>query len=76
MRWADALVEGLRKAELRHIPYVADAPLDHVIRRLAADPFFHLLPLSREDEGVGVLIGAHLAGQGGALLMQSSGFGQ
>jgi sulfopyruvate decarboxylase alpha subunit len=73
--WADDVVAAFREQEIRLIAYVADRVLAPAIERMAADPYFHLVCLTREEEGVGVLAGGYLGGMRGALLLQSSGFG-
>jgi sulfopyruvate decarboxylase alpha subunit len=54
---------------------VADSVLAPIIRRMEHDPFFRVVTLTREEEGIGVVTGAYLGGTRSALLMQSSGFG-
>jgi sulfopyruvate decarboxylase alpha subunit len=76
LAWADDVVEAFRSQQVRLVVYVADKVLVPVLDRIAADPQqFRLVPLTREEEGVGILAGAFLGGVRGALLMQSSGFG-
>ena len=43
--------------------------------RSLADPDVHSIALTTEEEGVAVVAGAHLGGEKGVLLMQSSGVG-
>jgi sulfopyruvate decarboxylase subunit alpha len=50
-----------------------DASLAKLIEGLNADKHFIHVPLSREEEGVGVCTGANLAGKRCALLMQNAG---
>ncbi len=47
------------------------APL---IKRLAADSYFTMISPAREEEAVGIVTGAYMAGMRGILLMQTSGF--
>ena len=75
MPWADDVAAVFREQEIRLIAYVADRVLAPAIARMAADPYFHLVCLTREEEGLGVLAGGYLGGMRGALLLQSSGFG-
>lgn len=49
--------------------------LARLIDKLAADPSIIYTPVSREEEGVGMACGAHLAGRRPAIVMQNSGFG-
>jgi sulfopyruvate decarboxylase alpha subunit len=54
---------------------VPDAGHARLIRRCEADNDITLVPLTTEEEGIGLLTGAWLGGQKGVLLMQSSGVG-
>lgn len=73
--WHNDIVAGLRANDIRLIAHVADSVLAPIIRLLEADPFFQVVGLTREEEGIGVLTGAYLGGTRGALLLQHSGFG-
>ncbi len=48
--------------------------LVHLIRMAEDDPEMTLVRLAKEEEGVGISAGAHLAGVKSALLMQNHGF--
>ena len=48
--------------------------LVHVIRMAEEDPEMKLVRLAKEEEGVGISAGAHLAGVKSAMLMQNHGF--
>ena len=48
---------------------------DAFIKAVHADPFFTAFPTAREEEAVGIVSGAWMAGMRGAVLMQTSGFG-
>ncbi|RMH29996.1 MAG: sulfopyruvate decarboxylase [Planctomycetota bacterium] len=48
--------------------------LVHLIRLADDDPGVTLVRLAKEEEGVGVSMGAHLAGARSAMLMQNHGF--
>ena len=75
MHWSELVHERLRANEVRLIAHVPDQVLAPLVRRLEADPYFEVVPLTREEEGIGVLCGGHIGGMRGALLMQSSGLG-
>ena len=47
--------------------------LVHLIRMAEDDPSMILVRLAKEEEGVGVSMGAHLAGMRSAMLMQNHG---
>ena len=75
MSWVDVVHERLRAHEVRLVAHVPDQVLAPLVRALEADPFFEVVPLTREEEGVGILSGGYLGGARGALLLQSSGLG-
>ena len=57
---------------MAHVPDTAHAPL---IRMCEAQNDIDVVPLTTEEEGVGLLCGAWAGGRRGVLLMQSSGVG-
>ncbi len=73
--WRDDIVRALKENNISLIAHVADTVLAPIIIKLEADPFFHVVTLSREEEGIGLLSGAYLGGKRGAILLQSSGLG-
>ena len=73
--WPKAIHEVLRGAGIRQIAFVPDAGHARLIRLCGADPGMRLVPLTTEEEGIGLLAGAWLGGERGVLLMQSSGVG-
>lgn len=72
--WEELVVDVLRENEVSLITYVPDRVLGKLIECLHADPFFTVLSPAREEEAVGIVAGAYLAGQRGVVLMQTSGF--
>ncbi len=75
MNWTDIVLDRLKANNLETVCYVPDIVLASLITRTEVDPFFTVVPLTREEEGVGVLTGSYLAGQRGLLMMQVSGLG-
>ena len=75
MSWQDTLIESLRKYECRVISYVGDSVVAPVINRLEDDPYFTVVPATREDEAIGIVTGAYLCKTRGAVFLQSSGVG-
>lgn len=73
--WHEIVHERLRAHGVSVVAHVPDAVLTPLIRALEADEAVEVVPLTREEEGVGVLSGAYLGGRRGALLLQSSGLG-
>jgi sulfopyruvate decarboxylase subunit alpha len=66
--------EALRSAGVRICSALPETWLVHLIRMAEDDPAMTLVRLAKEEEGVGVSMGAHLAGVRSALLMQNHGF--
>ena len=73
--WPDEIYRVLRDFDVTQFAYVPDAGHKVLIDRSLADPDVHSVALTTEEEGVGLLAGAHLGGGRGVLLMQSSGVG-
>jgi sulfopyruvate decarboxylase alpha subunit len=73
--WQDSLYSLLRDNDVDIFSYVPDAGHRILIDRSLADSDVHSVPLTTEEEGVGVCVGAHLGGKRAVLLMQSSGVG-
>ena len=73
--WPDAIYQVLREFGVTQFAYVPDAGHKALINRSLDDPDVHSVALTTEEEGIGLLAGAHLGGGRGVLLMQSSGVG-
>lgn len=73
--WPAEVYRVLREHGVRQFAYVPDAGHKHLINAAIADPDVHAIPCTTEEEGVGIVAGAHLGGDLGVLLMQSSGVG-
>src|SRR5947209_20429446 len=73
-RNSKVVYEGLKAADIRLCSALPETWLVHLIRMAQDDPDMILVRLAKEEEGVGVSIGAHLAGMRSALLMQNHGF--
>lgn len=67
---------GLKAAGARIISALPETALVHLIRLVEEDPEMRLVRLAKEEEGIGIAAGAHLAGARSALLMQNHGFFQ
>src|SRR5919198_537800 len=66
--------EALKSAGVRICSALPETWLVHLIRMAEDDPAMTLVRLAKEEEGVGVSMGAHLAGARSAPLMQNHGF--
>ena len=75
IRWPDAIYDHFKRVGIRQVGYVPDAGHSRLIKRICDDPEIADVVLTTEEEGVGLVAGAHLGGQRAALLMQSSGVG-
>lgn len=73
--WPGIIYGILRSARVRQVGYVPDSGHTELIRACNDDPDIACISLTSEEEGIGLLSGAWLGGQSGALLMQSSGVG-
>src|SRR5580692_7567932 len=72
--WHEIVLQTLKRNDIRLVPYVPDRVLTRLIKEVHADPFFTTFPTAREEEAVGIVSGAWMAGMRGAVLMQTSGF--
>jgi sulfopyruvate decarboxylase alpha subunit len=72
--WEATVIRVLKANDVRLVTYVPDKVLAPLIRQLHADSFFSVVSAAREEEAVGIVTGAYLAGQRGIVLMQTSGF--
>ena len=66
--------DALKEAGVRLISALPETWLVHLIRLAEDDPDVTLVRLAKEEEGVGISMGAHLAGVKSAMLMQNHGF--
>ena len=66
----DALVAN----GVRLVSALPETWLVHLIRMAEDDPAMILVRLAKEEEGVGISMGAHMAGVRSAMLMQNHGF--
>ena len=73
--WRDGVFAALQAAAIRQVGYVPDAGHARLIELCRADTEIRAVPLTSEEEGIGLAAGAWLGGQRAALLMQSSGVG-
>jgi sulfopyruvate decarboxylase alpha subunit len=74
MTWADKFLQCLKANDVRLVAYVPDNVLTPLIGAAGADNSFVSVGATREDEAVGTLAGAYMAGMRGVALMQTSGF--
>jgi sulfopyruvate decarboxylase subunit alpha len=70
---ARLIVAGLKEAGVNLVASVPDINMMQLINLLYEDGEIAHVPVGREEEGIGVCTGAHLAGKQPALLMQNGG---
>jgi sulfopyruvate decarboxylase subunit alpha len=68
------IYEALKACDVKIMSALPETWLVHLIRMADEDPDMTLVRLAKEEEGVGISAGAHLAGVNSALLMQNHGF--
>ena len=60
--WDETLVRVFKANEIRLVAYVPDKVLAPLIKRLHADDYFTVICPAREEEAVGIVSGAYMAG--------------
>ena len=73
--WTHCIIEQLKAYNIRFLSYVPDTIIEQVLKLARQDAFFDILPLAREEEGIGVVTGQYVGGQRGAVLLPTSGMG-
>jgi sulfopyruvate decarboxylase alpha subunit len=73
--WPAEVHRELAAAGVRVVGYVPDAGHKRLIELCQADANMRAVPLTTEEEGIGLAAGAWLGGEKTVLLMQSSGVG-
>jgi sulfopyruvate decarboxylase subunit alpha len=68
------IYSALKDAGVRVVSALPETWLVHLIRMAEDDREMTLVRLAKEEEGVGISAGAHLAGVKSAMLMQNHGF--
>jgi sulfopyruvate decarboxylase subunit alpha len=70
---ARQILAGLKEAGINLVASVPDINMLQLIDLLSEDKEIAHVPVGREEEGIGVCAGAHLAGKQPAMLMQNGG---
>jgi sulfopyruvate decarboxylase subunit alpha len=68
------IYQALKSCGVQIVSALPETWLVHLIRMAEEDPAMILVRLAKEEEGVGISAGAHLAGVKSAMLMQNHGF--
>lgn len=72
--WHEIVLERLKANDVKLVVYVPDRILTPLIKAVHDDPYFITFSATREEEAIGIVSGAWMAGMRGAVLMQTSGF--
>jgi sulfopyruvate decarboxylase subunit alpha len=74
--WASGVCAGVSTAGSRHVVYVPDNPLSHVLRIFRDEfPDVRTILATREEEAFGIAAGLYLGGARPTVMLQSSGLG-
>ena len=68
------IYDALKACGVSVVSALPETWLVHLIRMAEDDPDMTLVRLAKEEEGVGIATGAHLAGARSVMLMQNHGF--
>lgn len=72
---SEAIYNGLKDAGIDFIVSVPCVNLSKILDMLDEDDEITHIPVTREEEGIGICAGAYLGGKKTAILMQNSGLG-
>ena len=75
MESSEAIYDGLKDAEIDFVVSVVSTNLSKLLDMIDADDEIIHVPVTREDEGIGICAGAYLGGKRPAILMENSGLG-
>ncbi len=73
--YEQAVVDGLLASKMDYFLYVPGGSLGSMITAFEDNGGVYVLPLAREEEGMGILGGLALAGKRPVLMMQDNGLG-
>jgi sulfopyruvate decarboxylase alpha subunit len=73
-QWHEIVRETLKRNNVRLVTYVPDRVLTPLIKGVHDDSFYTAFATTREEEAIGIVCGAWMAGMRGIVLMQTSGF--
>lgn len=71
----EAIYDGLKDAGIDFIVSVPCINLSRLLDMIDEDPEITHIPVTREEEGIGICAGAYLGGKRTVILMQNSGLG-
>ncbi|WP_295870954.1 sulfopyruvate decarboxylase subunit alpha [Methanobrevibacter smithii] len=75
MNSTEAIYNGLKDAEIDFVVSVPCVNLSKLLKMVDEDEEIMHVPVTREEEGIGICAGAYMGGRKPAILMQNSGLG-
>jgi sulfopyruvate decarboxylase alpha subunit len=72
--WPEIAVRVFKAHQIKVVAYVPDKVMNPLLQALQRDDYFTVIAPAREEEAVGIVCGAYMAGMRGIVLMQTSGF--
>jgi sulfopyruvate decarboxylase subunit alpha len=71
---ATEIVDALKEAGVDFVASLTEANLHGLVMALGEDTAIHHVPVTREEEGIGICAGAYLGGKKPAMVMMNAGF--
>ena len=71
---ASEIVNALKDAGVDFVASLTEANLHDLVMTLAEDRSIRHVPVTREEEGIGICVGAYLGGRRPAMVMMNAGF--
>ena len=71
---ATEIVNSLQESGIDFVASLTEANLHELVMLLEKDPGIRHVPVTREEEGVGICAGAYLGGKRPAMVMMNAGF--
>ncbi|MHC1631187.1 MAG: sulfopyruvate decarboxylase subunit alpha [Methanotrichaceae archaeon] len=75
MNPSTAVYRGMKQAKIDLVTSVPCVNLQELLGLVESDPEIIHVPVTREEEGIGICAGAYLGGKRPAIMMQNSGLG-
>jgi hypothetical protein len=72
MTRSETFLDAFRKNDVRFVSYVPDNVLTPLIKSVTSDNYFISVNATRENEAMGMVVGAWMAGMKGVVMMQTS----
>src|SRR4030065_2450349 len=70
---AAEIVDSLKQAGVDFVASLTEANLHDLVMALGEDRAIHHVPVTREEEGIGICAGAYLGGKRPAMVMMNAG---